>query len=324
MNEPREFLIDMSLPAEERWQDVITASRRNALKLARWVLTNLDRIPLSHVIRGAIAASHRRSESLYDDDLSAWAAGLGMPHRDLMAVNAAHEMAQFSDTKLTCSALIMPTEKFGLIHARNLDWDMSGIGESTVVYHFVGAPLEFMAVSFPGLVGVISGMGPGRFSVATNRATPQGRPTLDWGPQILVRHVLEKARDFGEAAEMLSETPLRTPAIFTLASADGKTACVIERTRKGQEIREFGGKPLMAANHYQTPALAQYNTTPALVDMSQSQMRVVHKAAAELEISELGDVFEVLNAEGVVTDSTCQQLAFAPSEGLYCAVGRAT
>ena len=89
-------------------------------------------------------------------------------------------MAQFTDAKLTCSSLVMATESLGLIHGRNLDWDMKGVGETSVVYHFVGGALEYMAVSFPGMVGVLSGMGPGRFSITINRATPQGRPTLDW------------------------------------------------------------------------------------------------------------------------------------------------
>ena len=42
----------------------------------------------------------------------------------------------------------------------------------------------------------------------------------------------------------------------------------------------------------------------------------------KLRIKELGDIFHVLNSEGVVTEKTCQQLAFAPADGLYCVVGR--
>ena len=260
--------------------------------------------------------------NLYEDDLSAWAAGLGMPLRDLLAVNAAHEMAQFGEAKLTGTSVVMATKKLGMVHGRNLDWDMKGIGDSTVVYHFVGCPLEFMSISFPGLVGVLSGMGPGRFSISLSRATPQGRPTLDWGPQVLVRHVLEEAIDYDKAVEMISDTPLRTPGLFTLASADGERACVIERARKHCAVREFEGTPLVAATHYATPALSQYNTTPALVDVSKAQARLARTAAENVSIGELGDLFEVLNAEGVITEATCQQVAFAPKDGLYCAVGR--
>ncbi len=324
MNEPREFLIDMTLPAEERWQDVISATRRNALKLARWTLTALDRVPLSRLIRGAITASHRLADSLHDDDLSAWAAGLGLPHRDLMAVNAAYEMAQFGEQKLTCTSLVLPSDRLGLVHGRNLAWDLRGIDDCTVVYHFVGCPLEYMAVSLPGMVGVLSGMGPGRFSVTYQRATPQGRPTLDWSPQTLTRHVLDTARTYKEAVALLSETPLRTPGIFTVASADGASACVIERHRKDHALRRFTGEPLIAASHYLTPALSQYNTTPALIDQSLAQMRAVKKIAEGREINELGDLYEVLEADAVATPHTCQQLALAASEGLYWAVGRQT
>jgi hypothetical protein len=324
VNEPQEFLIDMTLPAEERWQDVIAACRRGALKLARWTLSALDRVPLSHLIRGAIAASHRRSECLYDDDLSAWAAGLGMPHRDLMAVNAAYELAQFGDVKLASAAVIAASPVLGMVHGRTLAWDMKGAGESTIVYHFVGCPLEYMSVALPGMVGVISGMGPGRFSIALAHATPQGRPTLDWGPQILARHVLETARTYDEAVSKLCETPLRSPGIFTVAGADGQRACVVERTHKTSAVRELADGLLLASNHYISPALAQYNTTPALLDLSKAQVRAAKKAIDGLRLDRLGDLFTVLDSASLTTENTCQQVAFAPAEGLYWAVARST
>jgi hypothetical protein len=314
----------MTLPAEERWQDVIATSKRGALKLCRWTLSALEHVPLSHLIRGAITASHKLSDSLHDDDLSAWAAGLGMPHRDLMAVNAAFEMALFGDAKLTCTSVVMPSHDLGLVHGRSLAWDMPGAGEHTVVYHFVGCPLEYMAVSLPGMVGVLSGMGPGRFSVTLHRATPQGRPTLDWSPQTLVRFVLDTARDYQEALEIIKETPLRTPGIFTLAAADGSKACVIERTRKDAGVRPFKGEPLVAANHYLSPEISQFNTTPSLIDLSLAQMRAARKAAEKIEVNELGDLIEVLGAEGVSTPHTSQLLAFSSADGLYWAMGQET
>ena len=120
MTEPREFLIDMTLPAEERWQDVIASSRRSATKLARWVLSSLERVPLSHVIRGAIVAGHRQMGSLYDDDVSAWAAGLGMPHRDLIAINAAYELAQLGDAKIANVSILYETPGLGVAHPVDL------------------------------------------------------------------------------------------------------------------------------------------------------------------------------------------------------------
>lgn len=324
MNEPREFLIDMTLPAEERWADVIASSRRTAHKLARWTLNALDRIPLSHIIRGIISASHKRSDSLHDDDLSAWAAGLGMPQRDLMAVNAAYEMAQFGDAKLICSSVVMKSRTLGLVHGRNVSWDMRGIGDNTVVYHFVGCPLEYMAISLPAMVGVISGMGPGRFSLTLNRATPQGRPTLDWSPQTLCRHVLDTARDYDEALELLQDTPLRTPGIFTIASADGERACVVERSHKVAALREFDGSPLLATSHYVAPSIMQYNTAPSLVEVSEASLQAMENLAGQQKVEDVTDIFDILNAKDVVTDNTCQQLAFAASEGLYWAVGRPT
>lgn len=322
MTEPREFLIDMTVPAEERWQDVIASSRRSALKLARWVLTALDRIPLSHVIRGAVVASHRQNGSIHDDDLSAWAAGLGMPHRDLIAVNAAFELCQLNESKITSPSLLFEDPDLGVVHARNVDFEMKEIGEATVVYHFVGGPLEFMAVSLPGLTGVLSGMAPGRFSVSMANATPQGRPTLDFCPQMLIRHVLETAKDYDAAVALLSDTPLRSPVLFTVAGVKPGQGCIIERTRKDAAVRPYGGGVLVAANHYVSSALNQHNTSPALIDLSQALMRATARAAAPLALEELGDVFEVLNADGVVSDLTCQQVAFAPRDGLYCAMGR--
>lgn len=123
-----------------------------------------------------------------------------------------------------------------------------------------------MTLTWPGYTGVLQAMAPERFSVSLNQA-PMRRATgfyyLDWAagrrrvwsmphptPAHLLRHVVEHAQTFKEARQMLTDRPISTPAIFSLAGVTGQDAAVIERTETDARVRD-GAQ--VAANHWETP-----------------------------------------------------------------------
>ena len=67
---------------------------------------------------------------------------------------------------------------------RTLDCPVGGLGGNVVVARHEGDMGPFYNVTWPGLVGVVTAMAPGRFSVALNQ-TPMRRYSpwcwLDWG-----------------------------------------------------------------------------------------------------------------------------------------------
>ena len=140
--------------------------------------------------------------------------------------------------------------------ARTLDWPFPGLGRHAEVARLRGVAGDFFSVTWPGYVGVLTAMAPGRFAAAVNQA-PMWRRTLHpwlrpydltanavrtWRvrhipPDQLLRLVFETAAGFAEARQMLEATPVARPVIFTLAGCAPGETCVIERTEEAFATR---------------------------------------------------------------------------------------
>jgi len=139
---------------------------------------------------------------------------------------------------------------------RTLDWPFPGLGRHVEVARMAGPAGEFYSVTWPGFVGVLTGMAPGRFAASINQAPmwrrtrrPWLRPfdmmtnaATTWGvrhmpPDQLLRQVFETARDFASARERLERTPIARPVIYALAGSKPGERCVIERTTDGFNTR---------------------------------------------------------------------------------------
>jgi len=194
---------------------------------------------------------------------------------------------------------------------RTLDWPFNGLGRELVVAHQQGAAGDYFNVTWPGFVGIVTAMAPGRFAAAINQApVPFRGPggismtlVFDWlisrartfssdrlPPVLLLRRVFETCGTFEEAREMLRDTPLALPAFFTLAGTKPGEACVIERLETRAFVHE---NPATVANHWLTRGL---NGRPRGVEshMRLTRMReVIHQA--DLNFDWL--MFPILNKE---------------------------
>lgn len=142
---------------------------------------------------------------------------------------------------------------------RTLDWPFPGLGAHVEVARMAGEAGEFLNVTWPGYVGALTAVAPGRFAAVINQAPlwrrmrhPKLRP-LDialnaastwWNvrhipPDQLLRQVFERARDFDEAKALLESTPVARPVIFTLAGCQPGEQCVIERTEETYATRDY-------------------------------------------------------------------------------------
>jgi len=178
-----------------------------------------------------------RSRSPYVGEISAIASTLGFS--GIWFLNGSYQWG--------CTARARDDDAPWLV--RTLDWPFPGLGRHVEVAQMVGSAGEFYSVTWPGFVGVLTGMAPGRFAASINQA-PMWRRTrrarlrpLDmmtnaaatWSvrhmpPDQLLRHVFETAPDFATAREQLERTPIARPVIYTLAGCATGERCVIERT----------------------------------------------------------------------------------------------
>lgn len=151
---------------------------------------------------------------------------------------------------------------------RVLDWRTKGLGRYIVAANVRAPAGLFTTLTWPGYTGVLQAMAPGRFSAALNQAPMRkaggGFLPLDWAvnrvriwrmphptPAHLLRTVFETATSFAEAKQVLTEHPIASPAIFSLAGLEACETCIIERTEEAACVHDG---PAVAANHWQTPS----------------------------------------------------------------------
>ncbi|MBX6424666.1 MAG: hypothetical protein IRZ09_01880 [Variibacter sp.] len=148
-------------------------------------------------------------------------------------------------------------EEGALWLVRTLDWPFPGLGRRVAVARMRGPAGEFFSVTWPGYVGALTAMAPGRFAACINQAPLRRRTRHPWlrlcdmaanaantwihvrhmPPDQLLRLVFETCGDFAAARKALERTPVARPVIYTLIGCAPGERCVIERTEEAYETR---------------------------------------------------------------------------------------
>jgi hypothetical protein len=201
--------------------------------------------PLVPLLDGVARRWLTRSQSPYVEEVRAVAATLGFP--GVWFLNGSYQWS--------CTALAHEEDGAPWL-ARTLDWPFPGLGRFVEIAHMRGPAGEFYNVTWPGYVGALTAMAPGRFGACINQA-PMRRRTRDprlrlldlalnaagtlrrvraIPPDQLLRRVFETAGDFAQAKHMLETTPVARPVIYTIAGCRPDECCVIERTEEGARV----------------------------------------------------------------------------------------
>ena len=152
----------------------------------------------------------------------------------------------------------------GMRMLRTLDWPFHGMGREVVVARHASAHGPWYNVTWPGHVGAMTVMAPGRFAAAINQAPLRRRNwhpvPVDWlrnradvwnssalPPVHLLRQACETCPDYASAKAMLRDTELALPVFMTLAGIEDGEGCVIERLERSAHVHEA---PAAVANHW--------------------------------------------------------------------------
>lgn len=158
-----------------------------------------------------------------------------------------------------CTALGDESEK-GPRLRRTLDWPFPGLGRLVEVRRQSGSAGEFLNVTWPGFVGVLTAMAPGRFAASINQAPMRRRwrtSRLLWldyvlnalhglrgsgrlPPEHLLRHVFETCTSFDEARRQLETVTVARPVLFLLVGTRPSERIVIEREEAGARTYRDG------------------------------------------------------------------------------------
>jgi isopenicillin-N N-acyltransferase like protein len=198
----------------------------------RWLLSaylkkllGTDR--LSPTQKEAVAAIASEVPAPHFAELNALAEAAQVDRTALFAANLAPEMA----SSLACSCLATLPERSGdgaIRLARNLDWPGGSIlaGAELVVIES-GTSHRFASFTWPGLLGVATGMNDAGLSVADLMALGTGGHPRPGIPVLFaVRSMLEKAGTVDEALAWLKSAARTMPQNYALA--DATTARVVE------------------------------------------------------------------------------------------------
>ncbi|QRM36118.1 hypothetical protein [Microvirga sp. VF16] len=188
-----------------------------------------------------------RSPSPYVAELDAIATHTGVS--GIYAINISYEYA--------CTALARsdapgaaPTLR------RTLDWPFLGLGRSAILAHRSGRAGEFVDVTWPGAVGTLTALAPGRFAAAINQAPLRRRTRTDmfrgidytrnlaWTlsrergmpPLHLLRYAFETATDFSEALQLLRTVELARPVLVTLVGCAADEIAIVERRERSGTV----------------------------------------------------------------------------------------
>jgi len=232
------------------------ATAHAAERQMRELLRCARRIATPPLLALADRASRRwleRAANPYLAEIDGIAAAVG--RRGAYALNTSYEW---------CCTCGVGDDRDGGVHLlRVLDWRQAGLGRNLVVAWQRGPAGDFANITWPGFVGVVTAMAPGRFAAAIKQP-----PMMSWGltrpvdwaigrarvwqsralpPVHLLRRAFETCANYDAAKRLLSEAPLCLPALFTLAGPRSGEGCVIERAQSTSALREM---PAAVANHW--------------------------------------------------------------------------
>lgn len=149
---------------------------------------------------------------------------------------------------------------------RTLDWPFRLGGEVVVARHAPPAG-PYYNITWPGYVGVLTGLAPGRFAAAINQPPMSfslerisfGLPvdwvvnrwrirvTPDLPPTHLLRQAFERCASYAEAKALLTSTPVCLPVIYTLTGTKAGEGCIIERRERDAVVHDG---PACITNHW--------------------------------------------------------------------------
>ena len=340
----KSYEIDLSLPEEERWEDVISAERTLARKVCKDVLAQIEPVP--QLARLVFEKIYRLAGGRYVGEMEAWASALNVSLGDMAVIQCSYEFAHLRNVLMRqggeifkrfgglfgCTAGIHQTRSLGMVHVRSMDWPMRHGGEATRIFKFRDGERVFYSVGVLGLIGVLSGMLPGAYSVTINWAEPQTAPNpLAFGPLFLLREAMETCDSYEAVVYKLSKTELASPVFFVVCGAKRGQGCVIERTKTSASVRRWKDEPLTQGNHYECKRFLRHNApileaeegyenlfddSVARTDLM-SEMLVEHRQPASVR-----SLSAVVRKSPIRNIETVHQMAFHPKSGSLCVWAR--
>jgi isopenicillin-N N-acyltransferase like protein len=188
----------------------------------------------------------------YSDEMRGIAEGSGLSYEQVLAMNT-YPDAILGATPRACSAFAVRTVN-GLLVGRNLDWTNYGVAHRYGVVQIL-RPSDghrVLSVSWPGLVGCVTGMNDQGLVVTLNMAYASDLAT-DATPLLMrLRAVLEQQSSIQGAVGSLTCQPRTFAANVLVASARENDAVIVELSGRRHAVVGMQDGVVVTTNHYQS------------------------------------------------------------------------
>jgi len=201
----------------------------------------------------------------YREEMKALAEAAGVSYDDVLLGNVMVELFQQCSTAVVSGRR---AEGGTLLFGRNLDFPTQGVLEkySVVIDYAPKEGRRFVAVTWPGLVGVLSGMNRDGLCVA-NLLAASDDSSLDGCPYMfLLRDVMEGSGTVEEALAILKKS--RRTTANSIMLADAKGAAVAETSHERMAVRQLEDDRLFATNDFRADGDVRCDRYDALVKLT--------------------------------------------------------
>jgi isopenicillin-N N-acyltransferase-like protein len=189
---------------------------------------------------------------------------VGPKYQRMLNYHAAHDIGHALQSRnfvvgcTSFSAWGNKSADSSLILARNFDFYVGDDFAKNKIILFCNpdSGIKFMSVTWPGMIGVVSGMNEAGLAVTINAGTAEA-PTKSATPiSILVREILQYAHNIDEAVKIATMRKTFVSESILVASASDNKSVIIEKSPSKQEVFVTETPYIICANHFQGEAFA--------------------------------------------------------------------
>ena len=204
----------------------------------------------------------------------------GTPYARQLNYHAAHDIGHAMQEYMLvgCSSFAAwgaESADGDLILGRNFDFYVGDDFAKNKIVLFVNpaSGYKYVSVTWPGMMGVVSGMNECGLAITIN-AAKGAIPTSTAMPiSLLVRHILQYAKNIDEAMDIARTCRTFVSESLLAASAHDGRAVIIEKTPDDIQLYTTGSNHIICTNHYQSGHFADNKYNVENIASSDSKYR---------------------------------------------------
>ncbi len=274
--------------------------QRFLLKFLKWYHRDiLKDIPLDY--KKELFALSRFANEEYNN--------LGTKYERSLLLHGAHDIGHaMQDLMLVgCSSVALwdnYTSDGKLLIGRNFDFYINEDFSANKIVEFIvpDKGYKYASISWPGMIGVVSGMNEKGLTVTLN-AGKSSIPLKGKTPiSIVARDILQYAKNIDEAIKIASSFSVFISESILIGSAEDNKAVNIEISPKKFDVFEVNNGRLLCTNHFQSKSYLDDKRNQSAIAKSHSNYRLdkLKEVTSAKKVYAVKDVLQILrDAHGI-------------------------